>query len=229
MQVEILFEAARWCGYRGPAKNGVGIYLIGAGDFQPCERLPFPLEICACCGSGIKSARGFTWINPATLFDPWTGKPECCEVMGKTIPGLAHDHASCYMCNPMGVAGEAAGLLWVGMENYKTSRLFMEEARVMGISRKIGAFPQGFELGKHVVYLAHRKTHIRNNAETGQQEWVQGVFTAFKPVRVDIVIDDPDKVPAIAIELVKRIGDAARIVKVIPIQEEGVESDGDDY
>lgn len=229
MQVEVSYETARWCGYRSPSKQGYGIYLIGTGELEPCERLPYPLESCPCCGGGVKPARGFTWINPVTMFDPWTGEPKCCEVSGEVIHGLDHDHALCALCNPIAVAGEAAGLVWIGEQHYKTARLFMEEAARMGISRKIGALPLGFEVGKHYVYLAHRKTMTRTDPTTRIQEWVQGVFTAFKPMRVDIVIDDPDNVPEKAVALARRIGEAARIVKVMPLDEEGAGHDGDDW
>lgn len=229
MEVQVMYEHRRWCGYRSPAKGGAGLYLIGPGNFEQCERLPFPFETCPCCGIGVKPARGFTWINPSTLFDPWTGQPQCCEVMGTIIEGLDHDHNKCYMCNPIVVAGEQAGIIWVGEKFYKTAHDFMLEARAMGISRKIGAIPDDFEIGKHVIYLAHRKVALRIN-DLGHEEWVQGVFSAFRPIRLDIVIDDPDDVPEKAVNLAKRLGDKARIIKVIPITEtEEGETDGEDW
>ena len=223
MEVEISFETVRWCGFRSPAKNGPGIYLIGPADFEPCERVPFPLEACPCCGAGIKPARGFTWIDPGKLFDPYNARPYCCDVRGEPIEDLEHDHETCPLCRPRNVAGEEAGLLWVGEKFYKTAYMFMEEAHQMGISRKVGALPNNFVVGTHTVYLAHRKSALRFNTETNAQEWLQGVFTAFKPTRVDIVIDDPGNVPDKAIQLAERLGDKARIVKVIPITEEGME------
>lgn len=228
MHVEISFEDARWCGYRSPAKNGLGLYLIGSGDFEPCERLPFPLEVCPCCGAGVKPARSFTWISPPKLLDPWTAQPLCCEVVGDVIDGLEHDHAKCAMCNPIVVAGEEAGLLWIGEKFYKRADDFMHEAMRMGISRKIPALPQGFEVGKHYVYLAHRKTVLRR-VENEEPQWVQGIFTAFRPARLDIVIDDPDDVPQEAIDLAKRVGDCARLVKVIPVDDDEGATDGDEW
>ena len=39
---EVVFETARWCGYRKPSKSGPGIYLIGPPNVRsvrpPAER-----------------------------------------------------------------------------------------------------------------------------------------------------------------------------------------------
>lgn len=228
MPVIISIENKRWCGYRSPSAGGVGIYLIGPGNFDPCERLPFPLETCACCGGGIKHSRGYTWIDPSRLFDPWVAPRPCAQLFGNQPEEDEHDHNRCFMCNPLENAGDKAGLIWVGEKFYRTPFDFIVEAQEMGISRKIGAMPLGFEVGKTVIYLAHRKTSIRFNEESRQNEWVQGVFCTFRPIRVDLVIDDPDDVPARAIDLVKRLGEEnCRIIKVIAVEEgEDDEADG---
>lgn len=213
MDVYISYESRRECGYRNPGKGGMGIYLIGSGVFQPCERLPFPLEACPCCGGGIKPARGFTWIDPTRLFDAFAS-PACSEQFGVEVEGLDHDHEHCYLCNPAATAGDHAGLIWIGEKFYKTAGEFMSEAHRMGISRKLGALPTDFAIGKTVVYLAHRKTWMPD--PTRSESWGQAVFTAFKPIRVDIVIDDPDDVPQRAVDLAEKLGDGARLVKVIP-------------
>ena len=223
MDVHISIEHKRACGYRKPSADGLGLYLIGSANFEPCERLPFALETCSCCGGGIKASRGYTWINPGRIFDPFLS-PCCSEYFGAKIEGLEHDHARCYLCNAATVAGERGGLIWIGEKYYKSAGDFMAEAAAMGISRKIGAMPQDFEIGKTVVYLAHRKTWIPDPTRT--EPWGQAVFTAFCPTRIDIVIDDPDDVPQKAIDLAERLGDGARIIKVIPdTEEQGVFSD----
>ena len=56
-------EAKRGCGYR---KVG-GLYLVSDGLGIPCDRLPITLEVCPCCGAGIKPARGWTWVDVPTL------------------------------------------------------------------------------------------------------------------------------------------------------------------
>jgi hypothetical protein len=208
--IAISFEEARGCGFRKASKDGVGIYLIGTGEGEPCERLPFPLEVCPACGGGIKPSRGFTWINPTLLFAP-EAEP-CCDV---TVLLGDHSHSTCFMCTPEHV-GAQAGLLWVGEEHYPSPAHFMSEARRMGISRKIGALPRGFVAGETVIYLAHRKVKVR--FEDGKPVGVPGVFYAFRPIRVDLVIDDdPDDLPDRALNLYEQVGaDHARIVKVIP-------------
>lgn len=228
MEVHILYESARECGYRKPDAEGAGIYLIGPASFEPCERLPFPLESCPCCGGGVKPSRSYTWINPIRLLDPCEF-PACCEITGVEKPELKHNHANCYMCNPAKAAGDRAGLIWIGHKHYKTSDEFMREAKMMGISRKIGALPLGFEVGRTVVYLAHRRTwnlHALQESNQSSDAWAQGIFSAFRPVGIDIVINDPDKVPQRAIDLAKKVGSKARIVKVIPIDDtEGAAGD----
>lgn len=99
----------------------------------------------------------------------------------------------------------------------------------MGISRKIGALPNGFVMGRHHIYLAHRKVYTRRSAETGLEEWAQGVFSCFKPIRLDIVIDDADRVPQAAVDLAQRVGEAARIIKVIPMDDNAKGDDSDDF
>jgi len=80
----------------------------------------------------------------------------------------------------------------------------------MEISRKVAALPRGLEIGETVVYVGHRECRIENG-EIGP-----GVFTAYKPSRVDLVVEveDPADLPAYALWLKGRIGEHARLVKV---------------
>lgn len=41
-----------------------------------------------------------------------------------------------------------AGLLWIGEQYYKPPRDFITEADRLGVSRRIGAIPRQFEIGK---------------------------------------------------------------------------------
>lgn len=216
MKVHISLEAARECGFRKPSKDGVGIYLRGFGKAEDCERLPFPLTVCPCCGSGYKPTRGFTWINPMVLFDPYS-EPKCMD-----HEGLDHDHERCWICNPE-LLGSRAGLIWIGEQHYDTPQAFMREAARMGISRKIAAIPNGFEVGEHAIFLAHRKCRKVDG------EWEAGVFMAFKPTHIDLVIHDPDRVPDKAINIAKELGeDKVRIVKVIPDKDDDGEGEWGD-
>jgi hypothetical protein len=197
-------EHARGCGYRKPSKNGVGIYLVGPGLAAPCGRLPLPLTVCPCCSAGIKPTRGWTWIEPSLLFptsDLLRRVPRYC------CAGLD----ACRTC-PVGIQPVTGkhGLLWTGEKFYRSPHIFMAEARQMGVSRKLGAIPNGFKLGETWVFLAHRLT-----IPDGQGGFTPGIFTMFRPTGVDLVIDDADNVPERAVKLAEQIGDGTRIVKVI--------------
>lgn len=218
--VVISTEQARGCGYRKPAKDGVGIYLVGDGLGEPCGLLPYPLEVCPCCGGGVKATRGWTWVTPQLLF----GKG---DVLSK-IAGVERDCAlsrklrvvgqnggtdrGCLTC-PIGTPPPGMhGLLWIGESFYATPDDFTRETTAQGVSRKIKAVPKGFKLGETWVMLAHRKA-VRNPA-TGERE-TPGIFTMFKPRGIDLVIKDEHDVPEKATKLAEKIGDGARIVKVV--------------
>jgi len=216
MEVSFVFEGPRGCGYRSPGKDGVGVYLRGSPFNEACERLPWLLDVCPCCGAGFKPTRGFTWINPMSLFDPYA-TPQCTA-----RDDYKHDHERCWMCNPE-LLGSKAGLIWIGEKHYPTPRDFLIEADRMGISRKLGAIPNGFEVGTHVIFLAHRKTFV-------WPEEKPGVFAAFRPTHVELVINDENNVPNKAIELAKRIGtDKCSIIKVIRDTEEETEDAWGDW
>jgi len=211
---KVVVESARGCGYRSPGAGGVGIYLRGELAAEPCERLPFPLYQCPCCGGGIKPSRGFTWIDPEGLFH-LDQEPEC----DPTFPD--HSHGNCPLCNPHLGAGEdgRAGLIWIGVKHYPDPLLFMVEARVMGVSRKLSAVPRGFEVGKHWIYLAHKRA-IATIVDTSEGkldvEFEPGVFFVWKPTRVELVVDDLDDIPEKALNIAKTIGEEnVEIVKVV--------------
>lgn len=224
MEVVILHEKSRGCGFRKPSKDGVGIYLRGGSSFEDCERLPWLLDTCPCCGQGYKFSRSFTWINPMNMFDPYV-EPHCSLLMPKDI-NPKHSHERCWMCNPE-LLGSKAGLIWVGEKFYPRPEDFMSEAHAMGISRKIGALPNGFEVGEHAIFLAHLRTFAARQ-DDGSVVYSAGVFGAFKPTSVDLVIDNENRVPDRALEIAKRIGkDKVRIVKVIPDRDENESEEGE--
>lgn len=202
MQVKTLIEKKRGCGYRKTGADGIGLYLIGKGNFEPCERLPFPLTVCPCCGGGIGFFRGFKWIIPEQLFDP-ISEPTC-----DGNPDHAHDR--CVMCTPT-LAGDRSGLMWIGEKSYSPTE-FIREVRAVGISKRVASVPRGFEFGKDIIFLAHRKAVI--NYDDDNEPFSAGIFMSFCPDRIDIVIDDPDSIPARAIALKEKFGDKARLVKI---------------
>lgn len=218
MEIMVSKEEPRGCGYRHSGKDGVGLYLMGTGYFEVCERLPFPLDICPCCGEGIKFGRGWTWITPTKLMGP-TCEPICelscnigaCE--GTIIPrNLNHIHTACAMCNP---PADKHGLLWVG-DKFYTPGSFLKEAMTMGISKRIASIPRGFDFDETLVYLAHNKC-IPTEGES-----LPAIFTVFKPTRLDIVVDstNPDELPPRAKSIAEKFGDYARTVKVEPMYQQ---------
>jgi hypothetical protein len=227
--VHVSYEYPRECGFRHPGKNGVGIYLVSDALGEPCERLPFPLNVCPICGAGIKPARNWTWIDAWQLLRP-LAEP-CCT--GQEVDSLGvshfkplrkgeHHHEQCFLCHPQNFA-QRQGLLWVGEKFYHTTEAFTHEAATLGVSRKIPMVPHDFVLGQTIVYLAHRQAcHSYRTLEYGAQEITAtpGIFCAFRPQRVDLVIDDPNHIPDRALHLAERLGDGARLVQVQPVQTE---------
>jgi hypothetical protein len=206
--VHLSIEARRGCGYRKPSKSGVGIYLMGTTLSRACGRLPVPLEVCPCCGSGIKPTRGWTWITPSQLLtqrqplDAGATERTCQDVAPKV----------CRSC-PAGQAIPEGrhGLLWVGEKFYRSAEEFLREAAQLGVSRKVSALPREFVLGETWVYLAHRTAVWDPGAKEGRP----GIFSAFRPTRVDLVIEDEGAIPDRALALQKKLGDGARLVKVV--------------
>lgn len=147
-------EPKRGCGYR---KVG-GLYMVGGGIGIPCDRLPFELTVCSCCGQGIKQARGWTWVDVAKLFQG----PHVLPIgQGSVAPPEKLWHcfcggSACPLCHAPKVMGRA-GLLWVGEKFYKTPGQFVSEGVELGFSRRIKAVPQGFKVGETWVLLAHAK------------------------------------------------------------------------
>lgn len=181
MNVETRREAKRGCGYR---KEG-GLYLVCEGNGRACERMPIPLDKCPTCSQGIKPSRGWTWVDSKPILEANPCKqPENCS--------------TCPLVQPMG----RVGLLWVGEKYYPMPHDFLAEAKRMGISRRIPAIPQGFEIGKHWVWLAHRKTFWPSHKDecgfwTGHEcscdaEFTPGVFHVFMPSRIEYVVKSDD-------------------------------------
>lgn len=212
MQIEISKEEARGCGYRHSGKDGVGLYLMGDGNFEICERLPFPVDVCPCCGEGINFGRGFTWITPEKLFGPQR-LPQCYFDSNDPIRlSCKHDHNFCLLCSP---PSGKHGLMWVGEKFYSTGS-FLQEAVTRGISKRISSLPRGFVIGNTAVYLTHKKGF----GPSGEQLARPGVFTVFRPNRLDIVVDvvDPSELPKRALSIAKKVEvDAFRFVKVEPV------------
>lgn len=198
-------EQKRGCGYR---KVG-GLYMVGGGIGVPCDRLPFELTVCSCCGQGIKQARGFTWIDVAKFFrgphltnsvhvfnETVTGPAQVPCNCGHNIRiGSGKAHIPCELCHEPEKLGRA-GLVWVGEKFYKTPEAFLREGVEMGISRRIKAIPQGFKIGETYVMLAHPKaisTPLADVADNGEPEYKPGIFYAWLPQRFERIYLESQK------------------------------------
>ena len=175
-------EDIRGCGYR---KVG-GLYLEGDYIAVGCDRLPYELTTCPACGQGLRFSRTPQRINALNLF----GYHQPC----------ADELRGCWLCVPR---DEDAFIIWIGEKFYSTPRDFLDEGVQMGFSRRIQHVPQGFEVGKTVIFLAHNKAVTANVPvavqqamaivdgdkqdrllEAEQKEYRPGIFTAFIPQRI---------------------------------------------
>jgi hypothetical protein len=223
VNIEVRTEAARGCGYRHTGPNGVGLYLVGSPFGEVCERLPYPLSVCPCCGEGFKYTRAMRQIDAAKMFQG----PPGCALIGLSVPlsqALNHHHHGCYMCDPGTVA--SGWLSWVGRQFYSPAR-FLAEANERGASRRVAQLPRSFIPGESVVYLAHldaippwsprhpEYVEGENGTSGEDRKPAPGVFSVFRP-RLEVVVDttDPDQAPAYAHELANRWPGAVTVVKV---------------
>lgn len=195
-------EPKRGCGFR---KVG-GLYLVCDGAGWPCGRLPLPLTVCPTCGAGIKQSRGWTWVDPGELFDAAAGCewPEAVD----TSSGW-RGCGNCPLADPRQTMGERAGLLWIGEKFYASPLEFEVEAGKLGISRRIAAVPHEFELGKTWVLLAHPKAITSQQTileGRGAAEPGPGVFSVFKPQRIEKIVTETEAADAEAMAVLERRG-----------------------
>jgi len=105
-------------------------------------------------------------------------------------------HVRCFLCKPN---EDSAFILTIG-DKFYTPDSFMDEARRLGVSKRIPFIPKDLVLGQTVAYLAHnRACQINTNEplplsnesdvmETTRIEYKYGIFTAFIPQRVEKLI-----------------------------------------
>lgn len=187
-------EAKRGCGYR---KVGA-LYLCGSGITITCDRLPFLIEYCPVCGSGIKFTQGFTWID----WEKFVGEHKDCE----------DKHLMCYLCVP-NIHPQPYGLMWVG-EAYYSPEHSVKEALEMGVSKRIPFIPKELRLGETVVLLAHKKVVAIAELIPGSKdlrpenfqysEFKPGIFYAFKPTVIEMLVYESELTDEKEEELKKR-------------------------
>ena len=175
-------EAKRGCGYRVVG----GLYLVGGLFYGDCDRLPYPIEYCPTCGAGIKITRGFTWLDAYKMF----GVHKDC-----------FDRPACYMCFP--IKDQKYGLLWVG-ESFYTPQSFLGEALSLGVSKRIPYIPKELKFGETVILLAHNKAFYQPEGEDGKPHDFPGIFLAFIPRAVEMLVWESELTDEKLEELSKR-------------------------
>lgn len=198
-------EAMRGCGFR---KVG-GLYLCGESRGMNCDRLPYELVICPTCGGGVKFTRGWTWLD----WDKYAGEHEDCyeklptekieTSLGPATVILTAE--GCPVCRP-DARPQPYGLLWIG-EQFYTPHTFIQEAMSLGVSRRISAVPKKLKLGETWVLLAH-KSAIRKIVAGDENEPVDkdvpGVFYAFRPQTLELLVWESEATPEHLEDLAKR-------------------------
>ncbi len=189
---------------------------MGGYPVQSCHRLPFELSVCPTCSQGVKPARGWTWIDGVKLFEP------ACTGDHMMNPNSMHC-LDCVVCRPSllvpdkefkGAAPEhfgMSGLIWIGEKFYPTPESFIEEANVLGVSRRISVVPNGFVLGETWVFFAHRLA-VEDDDNPAVDKRHPGIFEVFMPTSIDYVVkgNESDE------ELERLEQRGINLVKVVP-------------
>ena len=182
----LAIEPRRGCGYRTVGK----LYLMGEGIGYPCPSLPLPFNECECCGYTPSFYRDFQWINKSYIkhIRKPTGKscePEC---------------PICYGVNDQ----SKYGLMWVGRKFY-TPEEFITEDKKLGICKAIKQKPKGLVLGETWVMVAHPQAiTFEDMAEPDEISSRPGVFYAFRPTRIEMLIYQSQATPERLAELEKK-------------------------
>lgn len=169
-------EAKRGCGYR----KVDGLYMMCLGKPALCDRLPYELTYCPCCGSGIQFSRNTQWID----WEAFAGEHVWVNEEDVGGDSCTCDQL-CPVCNPR--EKEKQALMWVGKKHYSPES-FAREANQMGISKRIANLPKDFEPGKTLVFFAHKKCITKGE----EDEMAPGVFMAAKFTRFEYLVKQSD-------------------------------------
>ncbi|HMN10710.1 MAG TPA: hypothetical protein PKD55_00125 [Bellilinea sp.] len=193
--MNISVDVERGCGWRD--ERGA-LYLVADCCDVVCGKLPIPLaEVCECCGQLkytvkvdgklIKQSRSHrNLMDPAQLIN----QRQC------VVPNNGFHNVCPFRTWP---ENEPAMLEWIGRQHYLTPYYFMKESDRFGVSRRVRGLPDWFEVGKHWVFLAHLDTILlpdnraHNEAHPDEEplpEFLPGIFHAFRPKRVEVIVDD---------------------------------------
>lgn len=178
-------EAKRGCGFRQVG----GSYLVGSGFSIPCDALPFEIRFCPQCGYRPPFSRAIVKLNKGYFNFEGNRKhreegkcscPPTCPICGCIAKDLS-------------LKPEYYGLMWVGEMHY-TPESFIEEAKEMGVSKRISKIPKWLKLGETWVVLAHKKVkfydegHLENGMAKAVPVEREAVFYAFRPQRIEKLI-----------------------------------------
>ncbi len=205
-------EAKRGCGYR---KQG-GMYMMAGAASIPCGKLPFALTICPCCGGGIKPARSWTWFSPKSLLGEGP-----CERIAMTAQDCVHcisanppDRAGLlwigekFYKSPADFLAEGASMGLSRRISALPKDFKVGETWVYFAHRKtISAIEKCEECdGKGTIEVYHVPSsapdgtvidpdHLKCEKCDGAgkvETWTAGIFSAFRPNRVEYVVKDDD-------------------------------------
>lgn len=215
-------EAKRGCGYR---KVG-GIYLVSGKHSEPCHRLPIPLHVCPTCHGGIKQSRGWTWVESAILggncesFDDHRALH--CTTCPTCTPKLLGDHVGLIWIGEkfyptpadfmregieQGISRRVSkvprnfklGESWVILGHPKAVPTecvhSVDGPSVKGCKHEIELGSTGFSENGEPGYDLTKAAHITDTP---------GIFTAFKPIRIEKLITKSQATPETLEELAKK-------------------------
>ena len=186
-------EPMRSCGYR----KVNGLYLCGEGASMRCDRLPYRIENCPTCGSGLKFTRAWTWLDWAKYAGNHEG--ECKEagihMLAFVTPSLPSS-GPCPVCWPYDKP-QPYGLLWIG-EKFYSPDAFVRESLQLGISRRLpftGNIPRApklLKLGETWVLFAHKHVIYTGKDTQNNDVYEPAIFHAFRPTRLELLIWSKD-------------------------------------
>ena len=222
--LKFMKRASRGCGER----NEKGFYIMCGGIPISCHRLPMDVPMCPACGQYILpfKIRGVAQFNPYRVFGE-------CEIPRGHDMGKCHRH-KCVVCFPP-VKG---WYMSVGEDSYST-KSFMGEATLQGISKKVRAIPKDMKPGD-ILYLGFRKAVFDCNAgEDGEGDWIPQIFcaapiTGFEKMVTRAQIADEDYMESLeerGIDAVIEYDDPKEVedLALTPIGDVKVIHDGESY
>jgi hypothetical protein len=161
-----------------------------------CDRLPYQIENCPTCGSGLKFTRAWTWLDWLKYANVHAGKLDVLPGPDGISYQRCSDLTVCPVCWPDRFP-QPYGLLWVG-EKFYSPEAFVRESFQMGISRRLpytGDIPRApklLKLGWTWVVFAHKHVIHKGEDEKGNGVWMPAIFHAFKPSRLELLIWQED-------------------------------------